>query len=60
MKFYMLELKNISFFKDNKKILDNINYKIEGSSVVAITGPNGSRKINLSENNNGNRKAYVW
>ncbi len=44
----MLELKNISFFKDNKKILDNINYKIEGSSVVAITGPNGSRKINLS------------
>ena len=44
----MLELKNISFFKDNKKILDNINYKIEGPSVVAITGPNGSRKINLS------------
>lgn len=42
----MLELKNISFMRDNKKILDNINLKMEDNEFIVITGPNGSRKIN--------------
>ena len=50
----MLELKNICFERDNKKILDNINLKIGANEFIAITGPNGSRKINISKNNNGN------
>lgn len=43
----MLELKNISFERDNKKILDNINLKIDSDKFVAITGPNGSGKSTL-------------
>ena len=38
----MLELKNVSYFRDNKQILDNISLKIDNSKLVAITGPNGS------------------
>lgn len=45
----MLELKNISFARDNKQILDNINLKINNSKLVAITGPNGSGKSTLSK-----------
>lgn len=45
----MLELKNISFFKDNKQILDNINFKIDNSRLIAITGPNGSGKSTLAK-----------
>lgn len=40
----MLELKNICFSRDNKRILNNINLKINNSKLVAITGPNGSGK----------------
>ena len=43
----MLELKNICFTRDNKKILDNITLKIEDGKFVAITGPNGSGKSTL-------------
>lgn len=45
----MLELKNISFARDNKQILDKINLKIDNSKLVAITGPNGSGKSTLSK-----------
>ncbi|MDD2377050.1 MAG: ATP-binding cassette domain-containing protein [Clostridia bacterium] len=45
----MLELKGISYEKDNKKILNNINLKIEGKKFVAITGPNGSGKSTLAK-----------
>ena len=45
----MLELKNISFFRDNKQILDNINLEIDNSKLVAITGPNGSGKSTLAK-----------
>ena len=45
----MLELINISFERDNKKILDNINLKIDGKKFVAITGPNGSGKSTLAK-----------
>ncbi len=43
----MLELKNICFERENKKILDNINIKIDTNKFIAITGPNGSGKSTL-------------
>lgn len=45
----MLELKNITFERDNKKILNNINLKIETGKFVAITGQNGSGKSTLAK-----------
>ena len=45
----MLELKNVSYFRDNKLILDNISLKIDNSKLVAITGPNGSGKSTLAK-----------
>jgi Fe-S cluster assembly ATP-binding protein len=45
----MLELKNVSYFRDNKQILDNISLKIDNSKLVAITGPNGSGKSTLAK-----------
>ena len=38
----MLELKNICFERDNKKILNNINLRIENDKFYVITGANGS------------------
>ena len=45
----MLELKNISFARDNKQILNNINLKIDNSKFIVITGPNGSGKSTLAK-----------
>ncbi len=45
----MLELKNISFTRDNKKILDNINLKLDEDKFYVITGPNGSGKSTLAK-----------
>ena len=45
----MLELKNVSYFRDNKQILGNISLKIDNSKLVAITGPNGSGKSTLAK-----------
>lgn len=45
----MLELKNVSYLRDNKQILDNISLKIDNSKLVAITGPNGSGKSTLAK-----------
>lgn len=45
----MIELKNISFQRDNKQILDNINLKIGSNEFIAITGPNGSGKSTLAK-----------
>ena len=43
----MLELKNICFERDNKKILNDVNLKIDSDKFIAITGPNGSGKSTL-------------
>lgn len=43
----LLELKDICFERDGKKILDNINLKIALGKFIAITGPNGSGKSTL-------------
>ena len=45
----MLELKNISFIRDGKKILDNVNLKFDNNKFYVITGPNGSGKSTLSK-----------
>ena len=45
----MLELKNICFQRDNKKILDNINLTIGSNEFIAITGLNGSGKSTLAK-----------
>jgi len=45
----MLELKNISFTRDNRKILNNINIKLDTDQFVVITGPNGSGKSTLAK-----------
>lgn len=43
----LLELKDICFTRDNRKILDHINLDIDIEKFVAITGPNGSGKSTL-------------
>lgn len=45
----MLELKNISFNRDGKKILDNINLKLDENKFYCLTGPNGSGKSTLAK-----------
>lgn len=45
----MIELKNICFERENKKILNNVNLKIEDNKFIAITGPNGSGKSTLAK-----------
>ena len=45
----MLELKNICFERDNRKILDKVNLKIDTDKFVVITGPNGSGKSTLAK-----------
>ena len=45
----MLELKNICFERNNKKILDNINLTIDTDKFIVITGPNGSGKSTLAK-----------
>lgn len=45
----MLELQNICFKRDNKKILDNICLKIDSEKFYVITGPNGSGKSTLAK-----------
>ena len=45
----MIELKDISFIKDNKVILDNINLKLEKEKFYCLTGPNGSGKSTLAK-----------
>lgn len=46
---HLLELKDISFARDNKQILDHINITIDIQKFIAITGPNGSGKSTLAK-----------
>lgn len=45
----MLELKNICFTRENKKILDNVNLELGDNKFIVITGPNGSGKSTLAK-----------
>ncbi|MBQ8473130.1 MAG: Fe-S cluster assembly ATPase SufC [Bacilli bacterium] len=44
-----LEIQNLSVLVDNKKILDNLNLKINKGEIHAIMGPNGVGKSTLSK-----------
>ena len=45
----MLELKNICFTRDGRKILDNVSLKVDDDKFIVITGPNGSGKSTLAK-----------
>lgn len=45
----MLELIDICFERDNKKILNNVNLKLDNNKFIVITGPNGSGKSTLAK-----------
>ena len=45
----MLDLKNICFERDGKKILDNLNLNLDDNRFIVITGPNGSGKSTLAK-----------
>lgn len=45
----MLELKDICFEKEHKKILDHINLILDQKKFYVITGPNGSGKSTLAK-----------
>lgn len=45
----MLELKHIYFERENRKILEDVNLKIQDDTCVVITGPNGSGKSTLAK-----------
>ena len=45
----MLELKNISFRRNNKDILKNIDLVLDNNKFIVITGPNGSGKSTLAK-----------
>ncbi|MGV3244048.1 metal ABC transporter ATP-binding protein [Staphylococcus sp. 11261D007BR] len=43
----IFELKNIDFFYNHKKVLENINIKINKGEFLAIVGPNGAGKSTI-------------
>ncbi len=45
----MLQLKNITFEKEGKKILDNLSLKLDDNRFYVLTGPNGSGKSSLAK-----------
>lgn len=45
----MLELIDICFARDHKKILDHVSLQLEREKFYAITGPNGSGKSTLAK-----------
>ena len=45
----MLEIKDICFERDHKKILDHINLVLDEEKFYVITGPNGSGKSTLAK-----------
>ena len=45
----MLELQDICFTRDNKKILNHIDLRLENNQFIVITGPNGSGKSTLAK-----------
>ena len=51
-----LELRNVSYLADSKKILDRVNWTVRAGEHWAILGPNGSGKTTLLKIASG----YLW
>lgn len=49
----LLEIKNLNMSYENKKILNNINIKVEGGKIVGLLGKNGVGKSTLIKIING-------
>ena len=45
---YDIELKDVSFSYDKKKVIDNVSLKIPAGSTLAIVGPSGGGKTTLT------------
>ena len=45
----MLELQNLSFEREERKILDHVNLKLDTNKFIVMTGPNGSGKSTLAK-----------
>jgi len=45
----MLELKNLNYTIDNKKIVNDVSYSFEKGNIYIITGPNGGGKTSLGK-----------
>ena len=45
----MLEIKNVSFSAQGRKILDDINLVIPDGKLICLTGPNGGGKTTLAK-----------
>ena len=48
-----IELKNVSYELNGRKILKNINFEINKGDFISIVGPNGSGKSTLAKHLNG-------
>ena len=48
-----LEINNLNLTLSNKKILSNINLKIEHGKIIGVIGPNGSGKSSLIKSISG-------
>lgn len=46
----MIEIKNLNFSYNDKKILKNINFSLEKPEFLCLLGPNGSGKTTLLKN----------
>lgn len=46
----MLQVKNLSFSYQKKKVLEDINFTVQPGETVALIGPNGSGKTTLIQN----------
>ncbi len=43
----VIEAKNVTLVRDNKKVLENVSFDVEKGEFVAIIGPNGAGKTTL-------------